>query len=226
MSNLSLTLQAREIIGKQVSKLRKQGKIPAILYGHGLKSTPVLVDAITFAKVYRQAGESTLMELTIDAGKPVTALIHEVQQDPITNQIVHIDFHQVKMDEKLKANIALKFVGEAPAVKEFSSILVTPLNNLEAECLPKDLVHEIEVDLSSLNQVNAMIHVADIKVPAGITILNQPDTVVAMVQEPKAEKEPEVVAPAAEAVTATPTTGEASTGAKTTEPVEKDKKKA
>ncbi len=189
MKELNLELKTREVIGKKVQGLRKQGEIPAVLYGHNVKPVNVTVNYNIFEKVFAEAGESTLISLSIDGKAPVKALVESVQFDPIGGRIMHIDFHQVRMDEKLKTKITLKFIGEAPAVKELSGIFVANLHEVEVECLPKDLVHEIEVDLLKLKTFNDLIHVSDVKVPAGITILSPVSEVLALVQPPRSEKE-------------------------------------
>ena len=194
MTNATLRLEvtSREETGKKVSALRTQGKVPAVLYGHDIKPTNVTVDHAHFERVYKQAGESALVDLVVDGKEPVKVLIQDHQLNPTVSQFTHIDFHQVNMKEKIHTDIPIKFIGEASAVKELSAILVTNLDHLEVECLPSDLVHEIEVDLSSLKTFDDAIRVSDIKAPQGITIKNAPEESVVLVQEPRAE-EKEVV---------------------------------
>ncbi|OGY45120.1 MAG: hypothetical protein A2731_04000, partial [Candidatus Buchananbacteria bacterium RIFCSPHIGHO2_01_FULL_39_8] len=189
MSKLSLIVKTRELTGKKTKELKKQGQIPAVLYGHKVKPQILSVNYSEFEKLYSQAGASTLIDLSIDDKKPLKVLIQEVQLDPVSNNLIHIDFYQVRMDEKLKATIELEFIGTPPAVKEFAAILVTNLDSVEVECLPKDLVHEIKVDLSSLKNFNDVIRISDLVVPPGITILNPADEVIALVQEPRKEEE-------------------------------------
>jgi len=189
MPTLNLQAKTRAIKGKQVSQLRSQGEIPAVIYGHNIKPLNLTLNYSEFEKVFKQAGESTLISLAVDNGTPVKVLVVDVQFDHLKNRINHVDFHQVRMDEKLRANVILKFINEAPAVKELSGTLVTNIHELEVECLPNDLVHEIDIDLSSLKTFEAVIKVSDIKLPAGITIDHDPNDVVALVQEPRSEKE-------------------------------------
>ncbi len=204
-TNLKLNTKIRTVTGKKVSVLRQTGKIPAILYGHGVKPVKLEVDYSQFEKIYKQAGDSTLIDLTVDDKSPVKVLVQDYQLDHLSNRYTHVDFHQVRMDEKLHTDITLKFVGEAPAIKSYSGILVTNLNAVAVECLPGDLVHEVQVDLSSLAELDSVLHVTDLKVPKGITILNSPNDVVALIQPPRAEEQAEVVAaPAEEARTQTP----------------------
>lgn len=189
MTNLNLNAKTRELTGKKVDQIRKQGKIPAVLYGHNVEPINLMVDYSNFEKIFKEAGESTLIDLVIDEQKPVKVLIQDYQLEPKINQFLHVDFHQIRMDEKLHVEIELKFTGQAPAVKDFNGVLVTSLDKVQAECLPQSLVHEIEVDLSSLKTFDDAIYVADIKVPEGITLLNIPDDVVALVQPPRTEEE-------------------------------------
>ena len=147
MTDITLQVQSRSQTGKQVARLREEGVLPAVVYGRGFDPKNISVDSHQFAKVFEAAGESTLLDLSIDQAKPVKVLIQDIQRDPLTHEFLHVDFHQVRMDEKLKAEIILKFMGEPPAVKELSGILVTTMSALPIECLPADLVHEIEVNL-------------------------------------------------------------------------------
>ncbi|OGY52228.1 MAG: hypothetical protein A2951_01150 [Candidatus Buchananbacteria bacterium RIFCSPLOWO2_01_FULL_56_15] len=199
MTDITLQVQSRSQTGKQVARLREEGVLPAVVYGRGFDPKNISVDSHQFAKVFEAAGESTLLDLSIDQAKPVKVLIQDIQRDPLTHEFLHVDFHQVRMDEKLKAEIILKFMGEPPAVKELSGILVTTMSVLPVECLPADLVHEIEVNLSSLKTFNDAIHVADIAIPKGLTVMVPADEVIALIQEPRAEKEFEAIvqAPAA-----------------------------
>jgi large subunit ribosomal protein L25 len=185
----ALAAKIRNLTGKKVDKLRKEGKIPAVLYGHKIKPVNLSVDYTVFEKIFNEAGESTLIDLAIEEQKPIKVLIQDSQFNPMTNQIIHVDFYQVKMDEKLHTEIALKLINEAPAVKELSGILVTNLHNLSVECLPGDLVHEIEVNLSSLKTLDDVIHVSDLEVPNGIHVLNPAGDVIVLIQPPRSEKE-------------------------------------
>lgn len=189
MLELRLAAATRPETGKKVSGLRRAGIIPGVVYGHSLDPRSIALNASEFERVFRQAGESTLIDVVIDDQPAVKVLVQDLQRDPRTEQIIHVDLHQVNMSEKLKASIELKFIGEAPAIKELHGILVTPLDTLEVECLPKDLVHEIDVDLSSLVDFDHRIHVSDLPIPAGLTVLAPADEVVALVQPPRSEEE-------------------------------------
>ncbi|MCX7778892.1 MAG: 50S ribosomal protein L25 [Patescibacteria group bacterium] len=185
----TLKVKSRKIFGKKVKKLRKAGLIPAILYGHGKTPQAIEVEKIPFEKIFKQTGESTLIDLIIDDQLPVKALIHDIQYDPLTEKISHIDFYQVKEKEKVTVEVDLKFLGEAPAVKEKGGILVHQLTKIKIECLPKDLIHEIEVDLSLLRELNDLIRIKDLKTPTTIRVLHNLEDVVVSVSAPKVEKE-------------------------------------
>lgn len=189
MENLTLEAKTRTALGKQVKQLREKNKVPAVIYGHGLKSQAIEVGYLTFQKIYEKAGESTLIDLAIDNQKPVKVLIQEVQFNPVEDKYLHIDFYQVKMTEKITAEIPLKFIGESSAVKEMGGILVKNLDKLKIECLPDKLIHKLEVDISSLKNFEDAIHVQSIKVPEGITVLDKPDETIALIEAPRSEEE-------------------------------------
>ncbi len=183
-----LAVSSRTITGKKVKSLRQEGKIPAVVYGHNIKPISISVDYLTFAKVYRTVGGSSLIDLRLDANKPVKALIQEVSTDPVTGKYIHIDFHQVRMDEKITTEIPIMFIGEAKAVKELGGVLVKNLNNLRIECLPQDLQHEIVVDISPLATFDSAIQVKDLNLPKTWHILNNADELVIGVEQPRAEE--------------------------------------
>lgn len=170
-------------------RLRHQGAIPGVVYGHGAKTASVAVERQSFDKVYRQAGESSLVDLVVDGAKPVKVLIQEVQVHPLNGAVQHIDFHQVRMDEKLQTDVPLKFVGESKAVKDLGGILVKNTDHLKVECLPQDLVHELVVDISVLVELDQSLHAKDVLLPAGIQMLTSPGELIAIVTPPRSEAE-------------------------------------
>lgn len=186
---LSLNVKTRTVTGSKVNGLRQNGQVPAIVYGHGLKNQNITVPELEFNKVLKEAGESSLINLVVDKADPIQVLIHDLQYDPIRIKIQHIDFYQVRADEKITAEVNFHFVGDAPAIKDLSGILVTPLTKVKIECLPKDLIHELEVNLSGLKSFSDIIRVKDLIVPAGMEVLNASDEVVALVEEPRSEEE-------------------------------------
>jgi large subunit ribosomal protein L25 len=188
MESIKLNASKREISGKQVKVLRAKGGVPAVVYGHGIASRSLEVNAREFEKVFKLSGESSLIDLAVD-GAAVKVLVQEVQYDPTKGTFVHVDFRQVNMKEKMEVEIPLKFVGEAPAVKELGATLVRALDAINVMCLPQDLVHEIEVSLTGLKNVDDAITVGDIKVPNGIEVLNDAGQIVAVINAAMTEDE-------------------------------------
>ncbi|MDO8669270.1 MAG: 50S ribosomal protein L25 [Candidatus Buchananbacteria bacterium] len=201
---LKLNSNLRTLIGKKAQIIRQEGKIPAVVYGHGLENQNIELDYNAFDKVFKEGGESTIIDLGVD-GKEVKVIVSDVQYDPVKGRYRHVDFHQIKMDEAITANVELKFVGEAKAVKEFDGVLVHNISELEIKCLPGDLVGEIEVDVSKLNTFDDVVTIADLVISDKIEIIgHEPEDVVAIVTKPRAEEVNEPVA----AVEAAPVAGE------------------
>lgn len=185
---MELTAQKREIFGKKVKSLRSQGLIPAELYGHGFPNFHLSVDSKEFAKVFRDAGESAIIQLNIvDDSALVNVLIHDIQRGSLTDEITHIDFYQVRMDEKITAQIPVRLIGEAPAVKD-GGILIRAMQEMEVEALPAELPHDIPIDISGLEKIGSSLYVRDIQPIKGVKFLVDPETVVATVKEPAKEE--------------------------------------
>ncbi len=173
----------------QVFTLRKEGKIPAVVYGPKRSAESIFVDAREFEKIYDSGGESTLIDLALSPEKSSKVLIKDVQHDAVTGQSLHIDFFEVDMEKPLEAEVELHFEGVSPAMKELGGILNKQLETFTIRCLPKDLIHAINVSLESLRTFEDVIHVKDIVLPDGVTALQNPDDVVVMVSEPISEAE-------------------------------------
>ncbi len=201
---IELSAQLRPITGRQNEQIRKQGLIPAILYGHKVRNLALSVEAYQFDKVYQEAGESTLVKLKISGsqekeksakkgaapgGKERIVLIYKVAKGPVTDKPIHIDFYQVKMDEPITTEVPLVFVGESPAVKELDGVLVKSIQSLEIEALPANLPHQLEIDVSSLKTFDDNIYIKDLKLPAGVKTEAQPDEVIASVIPPRTKAE-------------------------------------
>jgi large subunit ribosomal protein L25 len=195
MEKVTLPLQVRST-DDRADYLRKENKIPGVVYGHGFENLHVKVDYQTFRRVFEQATYSTLVSLQAD-GKDIPVLIHEVQYHPVTDKIIHIDFYAVRMDQKVTTHIALEFIGISEAVKQ-GAVLNTVKNEVEVSCLPGDLVHHIQVDISALQQIGDMIRVADMAVPKGIEILTAAEEPIVSAVELKVVEEVAEEAPAAE----------------------------
>jgi large subunit ribosomal protein L25 len=189
MAELKLLVKVREQASKDLYKARQRGMIPSVMYGHGSAPQMFWVQYLDFSKLYKKAGESSIVEIVPEEGKAMNVIINDVQLNPLSNRFAHIDFFQVRMDEKLEAHIPLEFVGEAPAVREMGGVLVKPVEEILVSCLPKDLPHSFAVDLSVLRTFERHIQIKDIKLPAGVEVLTDSDTVIALVEAPRTEAE-------------------------------------
>lgn len=184
---LQLEVKKRGIFGGKVKNLLKEGLIPAEIYGHGFENIHITVPSKDFKKILKEAGESSLISVSID-GKLFPAIIYGVQKDVLGDNIVHVDFYRVHMDEKIQATVPLVFVGEAPAVKEKGGVLVKSVEEVEVEALPGDLPHQLEIDLSSLIELHQSLHGRDIKAPKGVKVLIEPEMGIATVTEQQKEE--------------------------------------
>lgn len=202
----TLSAHIRKIKGRKTNLLRKKKIIPAVVYGHGFGSLSIEVMYADFLKVYETVGESSLINLEINDApdktgkKSVTSLIYKVQYHPLTDKIIHVDFYKIKAGEKITVEVRLKFVGVPPAVKDLGGTLVTSLSKIEIECLPEDLINEIEVDISSLQAFGDIIRIKDLRVPPTVGILQDLESTVTLVEQPRKEEEekPEEEIPAEE----------------------------
>jgi large subunit ribosomal protein L25 len=185
---LVLKTKSRILLGKKTRSLRRKGILPACVYGHGKENKNIEVDKIFFQKFYKQAGADNLLDLIIDNQKPIKVLIQNIQKDPVKDQIIHIDFYQIKKGEKITHSIKLNFIGEAKAIKELNGSLVKNVNFVEVKCLPEDLISEIDVDISCLNSFEDVICLKDLKIPSNIEILDKLDEVVVVITPPKREE--------------------------------------
>lgn len=200
MKKHSLTATVRTQVGRKVKVLRKEGKLPATVYGKDIKSASITVTGDAFTKVYAQAGETGLIELHVDKDTR-HVLVHNVQVDPVTNAKLHVEFHQVDLKEKVHAKIPVEIVGEAPAVAQKLGVLLTVLNDIEVEALPTELPEKIEVDVTKLAEVDQEVKVSDISVSSGVTVLTDAGLTIVKVGH-LVTKEAETLA-AAEAAAAT-----------------------
>jgi len=168
--------------------LRKSGKIPAVFYGPKEASTSIAVSLAEFKKVWKKAGESSVVTLK-DGTHEHEALIHDVDVHPVSGIVRHADFYVIEKGKKVKVRTPIVFEGVSPAVKDKGGILVKVLRDLEIEAAPKDLPHEIKVDISSLAELQSAIHAKDIKLPVGVTLVTRAEEIVASIAEAKEEVE-------------------------------------
>jgi large subunit ribosomal protein L25 len=179
MERVELQAQARAIHGKQVKRLRAASLVPAVVYGPDTPAKAIQIEERPLFKALQEAGSTTLIDLYVDHGpNPDVVLAREVQRHPITGQLEHVDFYQVRLTEKVKTTPRLEFLGESPLAKSGLAVVIHGMTEVEVECLPTDLIHTIRVDLSVLETLDDAVLVRDLQVPAGITVLADPDEVV------------------------------------------------
>ena len=183
-----LKVSTRDTLGKKVRFLRRKGIIPANLYGPNIESLPLQVETTLLKRLIARVGRNALVTLRVD-GKPRVVMIRDIQRDPLTDDLLHVGFFQVEMTHRVRAEVPLLFLGEAPAAKSSRGMLLQDLTTLQVEALPGELPRNIEVDLSGLEELNQVIHVRDILVSDTIDVLNDPDQVVVRVMETRVEVE-------------------------------------
>lgn len=152
------------------TKVRAEGELPAIVYGKGIKSISLSLSPAEFNKLFKVAGEATLIDLMLDGKNDGKVLVQDVQEEPVSGEIIHVDLRRIDMKQEMHATVELKFVGEAPVVKEQGGTLVMTVQHVDVKCLPKDLVSHIDVDLGLLKSYDVVLKIKDLVVPAGITI--------------------------------------------------------
>jgi len=188
-----LSVQSRTVVGRKVKKLRKEGILPGNIYGKQIKSHSIQLDLKAFLPVYKEVGETGLIELKVDKEeKTRPVLIHNLQVNPVSDLPINVDFYQVDLKQAITANIPVELVGVAPATTQNLGILIQPTNEIEVEALPADLPEKFEVDVTKLAEVGQTIKVSDLKAKAGVKIITDPEQLLAKI-DPLAE---EIVAPA------------------------------
>jgi len=189
-----LTAEKRQIAGRKVKVLRREGILPANIYGKKIKSLAIQTDLKTFLSTFKKTGETGVVELSIKGEKKARpVLIHNVQYGPVSDQPLHADFYQVDLKEKVTTEVPIELIGESPAVKEKVGILIQPLTEVEVEALPTELPDKLELDITGLKEVDDAVTVADLKVPKGVKVLASEKEVLTKI-EPLA-KEEEVAPP-------------------------------
>ena len=180
----------------KLASLRKSGKIPAVFYGMGKKTTSISIPNIEFKKVWREAGESSTVKVEMEGNKDdINVLIHEVQVDPVTSEPIHVDFLVIDMKKKIRVKVPLVFEGVSNAVKTGIGNLVKVLHEVEVEALPADLPQKLSVDISKLETLENTIIVSDVKLPTGVVAITSGNDIVASIVAQVEEKEEVVVAP-------------------------------
>ncbi len=188
MKQTELLATTREILGKKVRFLRRQGITPTHLFGHNVESVALQCDTAQLKRVLAQTGRTRLISLKVDeAKKPRNVVIREVQREPRTRELLHVDFYQVSMAEKIRVDVPIVSLGEAPALKSKENFLLQELNSLSVECLPGEIPNRVDIDLTSLTEVGQAIHVKDIMLDKEGTILNNPEQLVVKVSARRIE---------------------------------------
>ena len=192
MEEVTIKAVKREVTGKQVKALRRQGLLPAVLYGRNFPPTPISLDLRDASHTLSHMTTSALVTVVLDGEKHL-ALVRERQRDFIRGTLKHIDFQVVSMKEKLRTSVSVVIVGESPAVKDFNGVLVTGLDEVEVECFPQDLPERIMADVSGLKQIGDAIYVRNLVISEKVEVLEDPNEVVVVVTAQAAEEVEEVV---------------------------------
>ena len=207
-----LSVRPRTVLGKKVGRLRREGRLPGVIFGGHADSVPVDTDQRAFELGFRSFGQTTLLSLEGLDGGEVPALVHSVARNPRTGRMIHVDFSRVSLTEKTNAEVPLHFTGESAAVKLGEAVLLHAMDHVRIEAFPQDIPRRIDVDLSPLQQLDDAIHVRDLVVDTQIVeILNDPDELVVKAGAVKVEAAPVAAAAPAEGE------GEAEEGAETEE---------
>jgi large subunit ribosomal protein L25 len=191
MEKIVIEAQVRNQTGKKVKFLRKEGMIPAVIYGRDIETMPISLKKRETTLLFNKISGSTILTINVD-GKEHATLVREVQRDYIKNELLHIDFQAVSLKEKLQTHISLTLVGKAPVLENFEALIVSGIDQIEVECLPQDLVDTIEVDVSSLAEIGDAIYVKDLPKLTNIEILTDLEELVAVANAVKEEVEPVV----------------------------------
>ncbi|MEK7452382.1 MAG: 50S ribosomal protein L25 [Patescibacteria group bacterium] len=191
MSVFTLAAQHRYETGRKTKKLRTTGIVPCVVYGSGTEPQNISVDRNAFVKTYKEAGESSVVELSIDQKTALHVLIQDLQLDPLRDEVMHVDFRSIDMNKEIEAEVELEFVGESLAVKALGGTFVASKDSVAVKCLPSKLVRKITIDIGSLKTFEDSIRVEDIIVPEGMKIEEDLQTTLASVQAPRSEAEME-----------------------------------
>jgi large subunit ribosomal protein L25 len=202
---MQIKASIRQPLGKRSRRLLREGKLPAIVYGHNTEATAITLDKLEFQKVYVKSGRTHLVDLAID-GRTEKVLVREIQTHPRRLGPIHVDFYQVDLQEKIEVEVPVHLSGESAAVKRGDADILQPMHSIRVECLPTDIPEAFDVDITPLEEIDTEFRVSDIAVPKNVTVLEDPDELVVKIV-PKREMKVEEELPAVEA--AVPAEGEA-----------------
>lgn len=193
MEKVVINALPRKVTGKKVGVLRREGKLPGVIYGHNVDSTPIIMDLKATTKILSSITGSSIVTVNVD-GKESAALVREKQRDFIRGTLLHVDFQVISLTEIIRTHVGIEFVGISPAVKNFNGLVATGLDSIEVECLPQYLPEKIVVDLSVLETIGSAIHVSDIQLDSHITVLTHVGEQIVHITTQKVEEEEAVVA--------------------------------
>lgn len=201
MANQELQVAPRTVLGKKVKALRSAGQTPGNIFGHKVESTAVQADTVALTHMLRHSSRNQIINLSVDGeSSPRTVVVRDVSRDPVTGKLLHIDFFQISMTEKMRAQVPLVLVGESDAVKTYNGVLLQLIENVEVEALPGDIPANFEVDVSKITELEGSLHVRDLSIDTTrVTLHTDPDVVVARVASPRLATEEEAAAEAAAA---------------------------
>ncbi len=193
MEKVVLKAEKRVVVGKQVRALRREGKLPGIVYGRHIQPINIALDAHSATRTLSRLTSSSLVTIELD-GKEYPTLVREKQRNYIKNNLLHVDFLAVSLTEKITASVSIQLEGVAPAVKDFNAVLVTGLTELEVECLPTDLLERIVVDISGLQEIGDGVYVRDLVISDKVEVLSEPEEMIVVATAMAAEEVEEAVA--------------------------------
>jgi large subunit ribosomal protein L25 len=193
MADMEINVDARSVTGKHTRRLRASGIVPGVVFGKKAGSVAVQLDAKALDQLYRQAGRTSIVKVSVDGAAPTSAVIKSLQRHPLSGRVLHVDFFAPDLTQEMTVDVPIVFSGEAPAIEATGGFLDTAISTLHVKALPSDLPHELTVDLTPLVDLESAIHVRDIPIDGNVTILNDPDEIVARVLPPRVEEEPEPV---------------------------------
>ena len=213
MDTISLDVGPRDVLRKKVKALRRSGIIPLHLYGRDMPSRALQADSATVTKLVRQVGHNIPLYLKVEGSQEESLVfVREVQHHPVTNRILHVDFYRVDVTQRIRGEVPITLLGEAPAVRVHHGILMQSLHQLSVECLPMEMPERIEIDISGLEELDQGIRVSDFIHSQGIAVLTDPEELIVRVGAPRVVEE-EVVRPAAEVAAGVSEEGQQEEGA-------------
>ena len=190
MARPQLSAESRFVLGKKVAQLRRDGRLPGVVYGAGRDSEPISFDQHEFELLHRQTGRNAVLDLTLSGqrrGQPV--MLHAIQEHPITRRAIHVDLLAVNLQEEITVDVPLAVVGEAPAVDKMGGVLLHLHESVSVRAKPDDLPSSLELDVSALDSFESVVHASDLTIPANVTLVTDPTEPLARVQPPRIEEE-------------------------------------